>query len=204
MARLLAVTEDPHTLRRAGITPRVPNLAEELCDSSSNNIGSYVVISSKVRGIKRNEYEQIKDTFFDLLKKISENYKIVVIGERRIGSNAEYVYHGNDRIYPIYEDIISAISADTILDLTVPELGFTSPDLTQFRHECTIQHNAKHVITIGSGGNVSIAMSVGNILGYYGNSDMEVFFTHMLENGSRDGVFLTTNIKSYFDKLASI
>jgi hypothetical protein len=129
---------------------------------------------------------------------------VVLLGERTIGYNAEYKLHGSELIYPIYTDVLSATQDGKLLDLTVPELGLTSPSLIRFRNECFIQQKALRVITIGSGGNVSIAMSVGKIIGFYAHSQMERFFTVMLQNTKNRRVSLLRDKQEFLGSILSL
>src|SRR3989338_5099507 len=196
--------KNPYALWADGFEPVIPRLAHLLCDGVSVCAEPYVVVHTKLRGFRRSHYNDFRADFLRLIATLACKYRVVLLGERTIGSNAEYRIHGPELIFSIYEDLLTCLPEDKIIDRTVPELGFTSPELPRFLEECLIQNKATHVITLGSGGNVSIAMSVGNSIGYYGQSQMEAFFDRMLENDSDKNVFLTTDLNRDFEKLASL
>jgi hypothetical protein len=103
------------------------------------------------------------DGFIAALRKLSQRYQIVVMGEREIEYNEEYRYHGEAHIYCIYEDLKQHLP---IVDLTVPKLGLTSPSLRKLREDCTIMRDAKCCIVLGHGGGPCLALAVGQVLGF--------------------------------------
>lgn len=198
------VRKNPQALWRDGIEPMLPDLARVLCKGGSLNGDPYIVVHTKIRSLMKGEYGKIRNDFLRLIRRIALHRRVILLGERVIGANAEYDKHGSDFVYSMYGDLSSALAGVDFEDLTVPELGFTSPIMSVFRQECLLQNQADHVITLGSGGNVSIAMSVGNIVGYYRHTEMEAFFDRMLENSGRDKVLLTSNQEFYFKTLESL
>jgi len=60
---------------------------------------------------------------------------------------------------------------NNILDLTVPALGITAPNLIQIQQDCLIMNKAKLVITIGVGGGFCMATTVSNVVGYRTDDD---------------------------------
>jgi len=199
-----AQCKNPIDLSKSGFRPIVPDLSHLLALSTSIPDEPYIVISTKVRGIQKAQYEELRPDFLNAVRLLSKKFTVVLLGERTIGYNAEYKGHGSELIYTIYTDVLSATQDGNLLDLTVPEFGLTAPSLIRFRNECFIQQKALRVITIGSGGNVSIAMSVGNIIGFYAHSEMESFFTVMLENTKGRRVSLLKNKPEFLGSILSL
>ena len=78
----------------------------------------------------------------------------------------EYVNIQNE-VFGIYEQIITNLPNDRIVDLTVPALGETVSDLKQIQQDCLIMNEAKFVITLGVGGNSCMAHSTAKMsIGY--------------------------------------
>jgi hypothetical protein len=178
-------------------TPRIPNLEKYFCEN--NNKTEDIIILTKIRGFHRENYEKIKTAFINLLNKISKNRKIILVGERNIGANREYDIHGIEYIYSIYKDLISNINS--FEDKTIEELGFTSPNIDNFYKDCNILNQAKAVICLGSGGNVSMAMATSNIVNFYGASEMESLFSLMPAHETK---FITNNIINFYEKLEQL
>jgi len=199
-----AQCKNPEALWESGFQPIVPDLSHLLALRTSIPDEPYIVISTKIRGIKRAQYEELRPDFLNVLRLLSKKSIVVLLGERTIGYNAEYKCHGSELIYSIYTDVLSATQDGKLLDLTVPELGLTAPSLIRFRNECFIQQKALRVITIGSGGNVSIAMSVGKIIGFYAHSEMERFFTVMLQNTKNRRVCLLRDKQEFLGSILSL
>lgn len=162
----------PQGLVLYGFTPAVPDLRHVL-PMLDGPPAPCVVVTTKVRGWPRRRYEAIRQEFLARLSKIR---RLVLVGERAIGRNAEYVEHGEDKIYSIYDDL----KLLPCLDATVPELGITPPRWADFRLDCTRMAYAERVITLGSGGNVSMAMACsGNCLVHADGTEMESLFRAM-------------------------
>lgn len=182
------------------ICPAIPNLESYLCQSNVEYMEKdYIVVLTKIRGFDYANYLEIKKQFIDLLNKISIKNKIILVGERLIGMNPEYLIHGKNKIYSLYEDLKNNVNYYE--DKTIEELGSTSPNIQKFYDDCTLLNKAKNVICLGSGGNVSMAMATSNIVNFFGNCEMEQFFSKMPKNNKK---FLSNNILEFYNKLNEI
>jgi hypothetical protein len=185
------------------IKPDIPNLEKYFyCNSQIKT--DEIIVLTKIRGLKKSFYENnIKDDFLNILKQISINNKIVLMGEKSIGDNPEYVdlknQNNDSMVYSIYKNIIENIKIYD--DYTVNELGNTSPDFNKFIHDCQRMHQAKAVISLGTGGNVSMAMACSNIICCYGGCEMFYLFNQMDKNPTK---FLTNNYIDYYSKLITL
>jgi hypothetical protein len=148
------------------------NLQHLLCRGTPLDINEeYIVITTKIRSITRKEFFSVSIQLWRVLQQLSKKYKIVVVGEREIERNFEYT-DMKDWVYCIYDQIISNLPADRIVDLTVPALGITAPELSKIQQDGLIMRNAKLVITLGLGGNVWLAVATANqIIGYRSHTD---------------------------------
>ena len=61
--------------------------------------------------------------------------------------------------------------------------------------------NSKKVICFGSGGNVSIAMSVSNVLNFYGGNEMLPLFSKLAE---KENKIITNNFSKFIKELSLI
>jgi len=158
-----------------------PNLSYLLCKGTPLDIDSeYIVLTTKLRYFNRKKFDELSPKFFNTIERLSHKYKIVVLGERVVEMNAEYKLWGVDEIYSIYDDIIKNAPSDRIVDLTIPALGITSPSIAQIQQDCLIMNLAKMVITLGVGGNFSMATAVANTVGFRIDQDIiadEIFKT---------------------------
>ncbi len=147
-----------------------PRLANILCKGTPLDINDeYIVMITKVRYLNRNHLDERVRSFWQVMNELSQKYKIVVLGERVVEPMRDYIGHnsnGTEVIYSIYNSIIEHIPNDRIIDLTIPALGITSPQLTQIQQDCLIMNKAKLIVTLGVGGGFCMATAVGNVVGY--------------------------------------
>jgi hypothetical protein len=184
-----------------GIYAQKPELKHLLCKGNSLQLNNeYIVLITKLRYFHKSKYNEIFHQFFDIINQLSKKYKIVVLGEKIIEMNKEYLHWGSDEIYSIYNDIINHIPPDRIVDLTIPSLGITSPQLSQIQQDCLIMNEAKLVITLGVGGGVSMATAVANIVGYRIDSD---FIANVVFNKEYPNAILTKDWSHFIDTLRS-
>lgn len=144
---------------------KIPNLINDFCNEKKIIDDDYIVVTTKARGINREQFLSRKQIFCDVLNDLSKKYKIVLVGEKIVEMNKEYQHHGSHFIFSIYNDIIDSLE-NNIIDLTIPALGITIPNIENLKKDCSIMNHAKKVITFGVGGNFSIAMTVSNVASY--------------------------------------
>lgn len=110
----------------------------------------YYCIITKVRSFPKSDFLLMKSDFF---KKINnKNIKLIVLGEREIEYGPEYQIYGSSMIYSIYSDIVSLVKKDLIVDMTVPRLGETTPDVDKLIKDMAIIKNSIKTFTFGHGG----------------------------------------------------
>jgi hypothetical protein len=180
---------------------KVLNFEKYFCKDldDSQEVEDYFVVLTKIRGWHYSNYCSIKEKYLDILNKISLKNKIYIMGERKIGLNKENELHGPQLIYSIYDDLIQNIS--NVKDLTVPELGITAAKYNDFINDCKIMNRSKNVICFGVSGSIDMAMSVSNIVNYYGHSEAEDMFNLMPKQKDK---YLTNNLTDFFEKLESL
>lgn len=166
-----AIGLDPICLMGMGFRPTLPVLGDVLPAGESVCDLPYIAISTKVRGLARARYDAISERMLASLREISRGVPLVLIGEREIGRNAEYLHHGDNLVYSIYDDVRTL----PCLDLTVPELGITPPSWVQFRQDCLTMREAAAVVALGSGGNVTMAMAVGAPWGFVEGTEISPY-----------------------------
>jgi hypothetical protein len=150
-----------------GIVPEKPNYKYLLCKGTSLNLGEeYIVITTKIRYFDRNTFYRLAPKIWNTLTALSKRYKIVILGERVVEMCPDYLAHGANQIYGIYDQIIANLPADRILDLTISALGISAPTLAQIQQDCLIMKEAKFTMTLGIGGNFCMAMACANLIGY--------------------------------------
>ncbi len=167
------ITEEPLPFRSQieicndyGLPSTKPDLKHLLCAGDSLNIGPYIVLSTKIRYLPRTVFNQHAPELWSILRELSKKYKIVVLGERVVEMNAEYRHHTAEHIYSIYEDLIQNIPQEALVDMTIPALGISSPELSKVRQDCLILRDSEFVITFGVGGNFCMAVATANVIGY--------------------------------------
>lgn len=183
-----------------------PDLAKYLVDPylyNGDRKGTYITVSTKVRGLKASDYVmKYRERFIESLQEISANYDLYIIGERKIGYNAEYMHHG-EMIFCIYEDL--KFHLENALDITVLELGETSPEIHKVIDDCSLMYNAKNNICFGIGGNFSLAACVGNLINFRAtNGDAVDCASIIYKNENGDKVFSTDNFDLFIQKLGEL
>lgn len=151
-----------------------PNLQYLLCKGIPFNIDcEYIIITSKIRMIPKNKFLPASIDLWRALKKLSDKYKIVIMGERNLDESAAYRQDLPANIaYSIYDQVISNLPLNRVVDLTVPSLGLIAPDLVKIQQDGLIMQGSKAIITLGDGGNLWHAAATGNkIIGYRDDND---------------------------------
>lgn len=153
-------------IKKIGIAPRKPDLGHLLCKGASLNVGEYIVITTKVREMHQQSFFPLSIKLWNVLKRLSAKYKIIILGERLVEMRKEYIMYKND-IFGIYEQIIANIPSERIMDLTVPALGETVAALKDIQQDCLIMKEAKFTLSIGIGGNCCLSCASSNMaIGY--------------------------------------
>lgn len=143
----------------------VPNLAQ----GNSLGKGKYVCLNTKVRGFALGRFMQMKDRFSSVLTALSKRVQVVLMGERDIERVPEYKQV--TQVYSIHP-MLPRIDA---IDLTVPALGITPPQIDKVMQDCKYMSESVATINMGLGGNVPLSTSVSprciNLIG--GNKEYE-------------------------------
>jgi len=185
-----------------------PDLSSYLCDDNKLPDGlvenEYIVITTKVRALERSTYNRyVREGLWKSLKILSQRYKVVVMGEQKVGINPEYknITHST---YSIYDNIIKNIGERNIIDLTVPELGITVPSIKKIKEDCNIMNKADHVVTIGIGGNFVLSTSVAKSTLCMREINESIIVETLYTGEHPKGVFTTNSVKIFNDKINDI
>lgn len=179
-----------------------PELGHLLCKGTPLNLdGEYIVLTTKVRYLSKAKLNAISKELWSTINSLYNKYKIVILGERVVEMNSEYIHHTSEHIYSIYDDIINNVPASKLLDLTIPALGITTSNLQQIQQDCLIMKNAKFVMTLGVGGNFSMATAVANTIGYRADQHdiFEVIYNREYSNAivTKDFARFISALKQY-------
>lgn len=185
------------------IIPKKPCLKNLLCKPIDNIYGNYICVSTKVRQLSHSFYLEIRDKYFEILNKFTDKFQIMILGEREIEYNEEYQYYTNEHIYSLYSDYIKYLPADKIIDLTIPKLGITTPDLDKIMFDCALMAHAKYNFLIGIGGNFCLSLAVGNSVGYRIDDDHVADLLYSDENIYSDA-YITKNKEKFFSKMEEL
>jgi len=121
----------------------------------------YVVLSTKARYYLRSSFDSEKQSLFDAIN--SWGMKVILLGEKEVEYNLEYKSWGNSQIYSIYGDAMKGIRDDLLVDMTVPKLGTTTPDIDKLFSDMSIAYQAKACINIGVGGFYCMSIFSGKL-----------------------------------------
>lgn len=150
-------------VQRLQMQPLKPSMSQFLCKGTSLQLDEeYIVITTKIRHLPKSIFYPRAGELWRVLNQLSKKYKIVILGERVVEMRKEYDSIAHE-VFGLYEQIISNIPAERIVDLTVPALGETVSDLKQIQQDCLIMNEAKFVITLGVGGNFCMATSTAKM-----------------------------------------
>jgi len=124
---------------------------------------SKVILHTKVRQLNYAYYNEIKEDFYKVLN--LGRKEIILVGEKEIEFGKEYTELGEKRVYSIFGDCIKYLNPNKIIDLTVPKLGITIPDLDKLLEDMQLIGN-HYNICFGSAGNVSLACCLNKTVSY--------------------------------------
>jgi len=181
--------------------PSKSDLDKVFCKGTSLNLDEeYIVITTKVRIFPRIVFNNISNDFFSIIRDLSKKYKIVVLGERKMEVSKEYAPYLS-QIFCIYDDIIKNVTKDRILDLTVPALGITVPNIQQIQQDCLIMKEAKRVVTFGVGGNLWMgAAASDSIIGFRSDNESAISDT-LASSPAFQSVLLTKDWNKFSSEL---
>jgi hypothetical protein len=185
------------------IIPNNPNI-ENICVGSSLNLNEeYIVITTKIRHISKKLLFPLLPQLWVVLREVAKKYKIVILGERFVERSKEYSVSGNvESTFGIYEQIISNLPGDRLVDLTVPCLGITAPDITKIKQDCLIMKEAKYSVILGIGGNLWLSLVSGKTIGFrFDNLGIFTTITDLINNPNFDKAFVTKDWKIFLNKL---
>ena len=129
-----------------GFKPSQISLADRLCKGKSIG-GTYACLNMKVRLWDFDAFIKIADVFAKEILSLSKRVKLVLMGERTVEMNEEYVHHKD--IFSLYPLLPSM----NVLDLTVPALGIAAPSMVSLCQDCKYMAESRAAINVGYGGN---------------------------------------------------
>ena len=188
------------------ITMTHPDLAHIICDPNYyHGLSNYIVINTKVRALNKPVYEAIKVPFWNIIRQITAKKKLVILGERVVEMNHEYAYLTSIHVWSLYNEIINNIPSNQILDMTVPALGITPPDLQHIREDSCVLRDADFVISIGIGGGFCLSSSVAKYLVTY-RADIEQVCEYLYgpSTCNHPRAFITKDSRAFLNKLTSL
>lgn len=152
------ITVDVNSLSKTYNIPIKFKIYEKLVCDYSYFLFDYITISTKILNIEYNLYKKFKEELFSKLNKI--NYKIIILGERKITDCKEYLIHTT---YTIYDDIIENLN--NYEDLTISDNNDNN-DLEPLLKTLNILNKSKLNIYMSNGGiSELLSYSSKNILG---------------------------------------
>lgn len=179
-----------------------PDIKKYFVFDDTKTDDKYIIVQTKIRGFGIDKFNNEKHKIFETINNISKNYKLVILGERKIVDNKETLIHKNN-IFCIYNDIVNFLDKDRLVDMTTDLDIYNDPNIDQFKKDCNIINKSHSTITFGISGSFIIAMSVGNVINYY-----DPYFGGSLfwkiENSKFDDLFLYSKLEDFNKKLINI
>lgn len=112
----------------------------------------YIVLTTKVREMPPETFRDFIDKSTPIFQHLAKRYAIVLLGEREVEKSKEYSIADNPTI--IFSAYQAFHTLPNMIDLTIPALGITTPNIQRVQHDCYLMSKATAVITLGIGGNV--------------------------------------------------
>jgi len=164
----------------------------------------YIVVTTKVRGTPTfNRYNIVfKDKVINIIMKLSEKYKVVLIGERTPPSNPENRMIGPDRVFCLYNDLPKT---GRFIDMTLDSIQTAIPDINRLKHDCVIMNKAIGVITLGIGGNMILStMMSKKSVNFMEDIYYCGFYAGVVRQPQREGIIITDNFHVFTKKCEEI
>jgi len=185
--------------RNYGIPAVLPKAAHLLCADYTLMDAEYIVITTKVRQFDKKKFLSYKDHFIEIIKKLSIKYKIVLLGEQEIEYGVEYSLYGVNHIYSLY-DYLKDIN--NVIDLTTKVISSDNASLENVKKDCAIMHKARAVITVGCGGNLTLAAAVSKHLIGIRRDDYE--FGDFIYRNPNDEIYVVRDHALWLDKIEKL
>ena len=169
--------------------PVKPNLRSYLEPYDISLPDEYIVIMTKSVWFDVDEFNKNSAAIWNSILAQTKSRKIVVMGEQEVEPCHEKRLHkaGYFSMYPL---IMEHVPHESIIDLTVPGLGITSPTFAKFQSDCWIASKAKACLTFGYGGAFCMATSFGKSISYLNRG---IGWVHDIFHNGFSGDCLATN-----------
>jgi len=152
--------KDWPTLFHEGLSPTPLSLTQNLSKGKDLGKERYICLNTKVRGVYLDDFIKNKDRFSSIISSLSKKIHVVLIGERSIEFNLEYdksdQIFKKKQIFSIYE----MLPKMDVSDMTVSQLGITSPSLEKLMQDSKYMCDASATINLGVGGNLVLSNAV--------------------------------------------
>ena len=151
---------------------------------------NYITVSTKVLGaMDRYTWENIKSSFFDILKKYK--YPIILLGEKDIKPCREYNIHSP---YSIYYDLINYLP--NYIDYTIKNSG-NNNDIEPLKRTLKILNKSQLNIFMSTSGVKTLTLYTSeNIIAMSESYDVNCFL-----HKNKNNIFHAVNIQEFLDKL---
>lgn len=155
------------------LDPQTPHFPQILCKGEGLVVSEpYLVINTKVRFLDQRKFPNHFVQLGQVLTELSHKYLIVIMGERQVERSFEYSLGNNpNEVFSLYPFVMPHLPKDRVIDLTVPALGVTLPNLDKIQQDCTVMRDAVSCINIGIGGSLSLAMASNRVIGFRVDQD---------------------------------
>lgn len=133
----------------------------QLTGPKPRGLKNYILFTSKVRSVELEHFNEIKEKYYETLRKLSEKYKLILIGERvPFHTEVEKSWY-----FCIYDDLMQ--SGIKFEDRT-SDIGKITK-VNEILTDCTLMSYAKAVIMIGNGGQWCMSLAAdANVFSYMG------------------------------------
>lgn len=108
----------------------------------------YIIFHTKCRFTSNYNYANLKQHIKIFCKNFKTNFKIIILGEKKMPNNVEVDIH---KITTIYDELLELKSNNDVLDLSVDNI-YDNLNFENYCKDMSIIHYAKNNILVGHGG----------------------------------------------------
>lgn len=126
-----------------------------------NDYNDCIVVFTKIRDLHSSLFSIISEEFFNSINQSGK--KIILLGEKKLKYGNEYIRHGDEKIYTIYDKCVDNIDNDKLIDLTTNIYEFNDFSLDSILNDISIINNSLTTYVFGGGGFFCLSLFTGKL-----------------------------------------
>lgn len=157
---------NPAYISNMFVDKKVRSIIKEKLTSGTPKLDSSlsIVLFTKTRGLHKSIYDSFSKKYFEALNTL--DYNFILLGEKKVTYVGEY-YNKNFEIYSLYDDYISNLPKEKIIDLTFDEFDPSKITIESVVSDLSLISNSKKMIMIGGGGFFCTSLFTDNLISLF-------------------------------------